>query len=97
MTKSERPLAIGTKQLETDRVIVTEWAFAPGAHTGWHRHGHDYVVVPITTGDLTIESAAGVIKASMVTGTSYNRNVGVEHDVINDNPFPFRFIEIEMK
>lgn len=97
MTKSERPLAIGTKQLETDRVIVTEWAFAPGAHTGWHRHGHDYVVVPITTGDLTIESAAGVIKASMVTGASYNRNVGVEHDVINDNPFPFRFIEIEMK
>jgi beta-alanine degradation protein BauB len=97
MTKSERPLAIGTKQLETDRVIVTEWSFAPGAHTGWHRHGYDYVIVPITTGELTIESAAGVAMASMVTGACYTRNVGVEHDVINDNPFPFRFIEIEMK
>jgi beta-alanine degradation protein BauB len=97
MTNAERPLAVGTKQLETDRVIVTEWSFAPGAHTGWHRHGHDYVVVPITTGHLTIESAAGIAKSPMVMGASYCRQIGVEHDVINDNPFPFRFIEIELK
>lgn len=97
MTNSPRPLATGTKQVETDRVIVTEWAFAPGAHTGWHRHEHDYVVVPLTTGDLTIESKTGTIKAPLVTGASYNRQIGVEHDVINDNPFPFRFIEIELK
>jgi quercetin dioxygenase-like cupin family protein len=97
MSQSNRPLAVGTKQFETDRVIVTEWSFEPGAHTGWHRHGHDYIVVPITTGDLTIESAKGVIKAPLVAGASYGRQVGVEHDVVNDNPFPFRFIEIELK
>ena len=47
---SERPKAIGTKQIENDRVIVTEWRFAPGAETGWHRHGHDYIVVPLFDG-----------------------------------------------
>jgi beta-alanine degradation protein BauB len=97
MTNSARTLAVGTKQVETERVIVTDWSFAPGAHTGWHRHGHDYVVVPLTTGDLTIESANGITKAPLVAGASYGRQVGVEHDVINDNPFPFRFIEIELK
>ena len=52
-----RPLAVPTKQVENDRFIVTEWRFAPGAHTGWHRHAFDYVVVPMTTGRLTLESA----------------------------------------
>ena len=44
--------AEGIPQLETDRVIVTEWRFPPGAETGFHVHGHDYVVIPLTTGTL---------------------------------------------
>ena len=32
--------AIPTVQLETERVIVTEWRFPPGAETGHHVHGH---------------------------------------------------------
>ena len=44
--------AIPTVQIDNDRVIVTEWRFAPGADTGHHVHGHDYVVVPMTTGIL---------------------------------------------
>ena len=54
MTDKERPLAKSTVQTENDRVIVTEWRFPPGSHTGWHKHMHDYVVVPITTGELHI-------------------------------------------
>jgi quercetin dioxygenase-like cupin family protein len=46
-----RPQAVPTVQINDDRVIVTEWRFAPGAETGWHRHGHDYVVVPMTNGE----------------------------------------------
>ncbi|MEC9347555.1 MAG: cupin domain-containing protein [Pseudomonadota bacterium] len=92
-----RPLAEGIRQLETDRVVVTEWRFAPGAHTGWHRHGMDYVVVPVTTGPLTIETAGGQVTAELQAGMSYSRQAGVEHDVINANDFPFRFIEIELK
>jgi beta-alanine degradation protein BauB len=92
-----RSLAVPTKQVENDRFIVTEWRFAPGARTGWHRHAFDYAVVPMTTGRLTIESASGSAAAELVTGNAYARQAGVEHDVINDNPHEFVFIEIEAK
>ena len=40
-------LAKSIVHITNDRVIVTEWRFDPGANTGWHRHDHDYVIVPI--------------------------------------------------
>jgi beta-alanine degradation protein BauB len=92
-----RPLAVPTRQVENDRFIVTEWRFAAGAHIGWHRHAFDYVVVPMTTGRLTIETASGTTLAALVTGNAYARQAGVEHDVINDNPHEFVFVEIEAK
>ena len=92
-----RPMAVPTRQLETARVVVTEWRFAPGAHTGWHRHEMDYVVVPGTTGELTIETADGLAAAPLTAGVSYAREAGVEHDVINDNDFEFVFVEVELK
>jgi len=94
---AERPLAVPTRQLETDRVIVTEWRFAPGAHTGWHVHAYDYVVVPMTTGQLRLDTPDGPTTAGLVAGQAYSRSKGVAHDVINENPFEFVFIEIELK
>ncbi len=96
-TQDGRPLAKGTKQIETDRAIVTEWRFPPGSHTGWHRHGHDYIVVPITTGRLDIFNGKETVAANLTQGVSYNRPIGVEHDVINNNDFEFVFIEVELK
>ncbi len=95
--KTERPLAVPNVQLDNERFIVTEWRFAPGAHTGWHRHAHDYVVVPMTTGTLLLETPDGSTSANLTVGVSYSRNAGVEHDVINDNEGEFIFIEIEAK
>ena len=92
-----RPLAVPTKQVENDRFIVTEWRLAPGAHIGWHRHTFDYVVVPMTTGRLTVETATGPATADLVAGKAYARPAGVEHDLINDNPHQFVFVEIEAK
>ena len=100
MTNTEltnRPAAVPTEQVNNDRFIVTEWRFAPGAETGWHRHGHDYVVVPQTTGILLIETAQGPIEAALTSGVSYAREIGVEHNVINANDFEFVFVEIEVK
>jgi beta-alanine degradation protein BauB len=94
---SSRPPAVPTVQVDNERLRVTEWRFAPGAATGWHRHEHDYTVVPLTTGTLTIESTAGTTEAALVAGQSYFRKVGVEHDVINANPFEFAFVEVELK
>ena len=60
--KSNRPKAIPTVQISTERVVVTEWKFPPGAETTWHTHQYDYVVVPQTTGQLEIESSTGVTR-----------------------------------
>jgi beta-alanine degradation protein BauB len=87
--------AVGSVQLVNDQFRVTEWRFAPGASTGWHRHDCDYVVVPMTTGQLTIEAATGAFTADLVAGQSYSRIAGTEHDVINANAFEFVFIEVE--
>lgn len=93
----DRPMAIPTRQLETDRAVVTMWRFPPGAHTGWHRHGHDYVVVPTTSGSLAIWDGVALSEAAMTAGASYCRAAGVEHDVINPGPGEFSFVEIEFK
>jgi quercetin dioxygenase-like cupin family protein len=93
-----RPAAIPTVQIDNARLRVTEWRFAPGAATGWHRHAHDYVVVPMTTGRLLLEEPGGASRhVQLTTGVSYSRETGVEHDVINDNDTEFIFIEIELK
>jgi quercetin dioxygenase-like cupin family protein len=92
-----RPLAVPTVQVDNDRFVVTEWRFAPGAHTGWHRHAHDYVVVPLSTGCLLLETPGGPVSSDLVAGQSYARQAGVEHDVVNDGPGEFVFVEIEAK
>jgi quercetin dioxygenase-like cupin family protein len=89
--------ATATLQVETERVIVTEWRFAPGADTGPHVHAHDYVVVPITSGVLRLVDVQGTREASLEAGVSYARPAGVAHNVINANDYEFRFVEIELK
>lgn len=90
--------AVPTVQVDNDRTRVTEWRFAPGAATGWHRHDYDYVVVPGTTGQLKLVDAdGGETLADLTAGVSYFRPAGVEHDVINASPHEFVFVEIEFK
>jgi len=89
--------AVATVRIDNDRVRVTEWRFAPGAHTGHHRHEYAYVVVPMTSGPLAIRSAAGDATAQLTVGAPYYRDAGVEHDVINPNSGEFVFVEIELK
>ncbi|MDQ8030704.1 cupin [Bordetella genomosp. 1] len=92
-----RPSAIPTVQIDNEHVKVTEWRFPPGGETGWHRHGMHYVVVPITTGELLLDTPDGEIRSALKTGISYTRPVGVEHNVINPNETEFVFVEIELK
>jgi beta-alanine degradation protein BauB len=89
--------ATATVQVDNERVIVTEWRFAPGAETGDHVHAHDYVVVPLTSGILRLVEPGGVREVRLEAGGSYARNAGVAHNVINANPYEFRFVEIELR
>jgi beta-alanine degradation protein BauB len=83
-------------QVQNDRVIVTEWRFAPGADTGHHVHGHDYVVVPLTSGVLRLEEPGGARDVRLEAGASYARPAGIAHNVINANDYEFIFVEIEL-
>ena len=96
MTSESR--ATSTIKVDNERTRVTEWRFTPGAATGYHRHEYDYVVVPLSNGRLKIVGPDGGIDyADLAVGEPYFRNAGVEHDVINDNPHEFVFVEVEYK
>lgn len=92
-----RQSAIATVQTDNERVKVTEWRFAPGAETGWHRHEYDYVIVPITSGKLLLETSDGSSVSELSSGKSYFRLTGVEHNVVNASDGEFAFVEIELK
>jgi beta-alanine degradation protein BauB len=89
--------AVATIKIAEPQVRVTEYRFAPGAETGWHRHEYDYVVVPLLDGKLLLEEPGGTARiAELRTHQPYARRAGVEHNVVNANAFEFGFLEIEL-
>ena len=85
-------------QFDTAEVRVTEWRLAPGSATGHHIHAMDYVIVPVTSGEMTIVAPGGErSKAQIAAGKSYFRKAGVEHDVLNETGSEIVFLEIELK
>jgi beta-alanine degradation protein BauB len=94
---SVRAAAVATVRINEPHVRVTEFRFAPGAETGWHRHGYDYVVVPLGDGKLLLEEPGGTSRlAELRTHQPYARRAGVEHNVVNANDFEFAFLEVEL-
>lgn len=83
-------------QIENEHVRVSRSTFPPGSETGDHRHDFDYVVVPVTSGTLTIEINGESSHAELVAGVPYNRSAGVEHNVANDTDTEIVFVEIEL-
>ena len=84
--------------IDNDRTRVTEWVFEIGEETGQHIHEFDYVVVPMSDGELKIireDDSETISKLSK--GKSYFRNKGVNHNVLNNNRFRDSFVEIEFK
>jgi mannose-6-phosphate isomerase-like protein (cupin superfamily) len=94
---AEPAAAAATQQVDDERVRVTEWRLPTGAHTGWHRHEYDYVVVPVTDGELRVVDAEGEQRAALKLGQAYARRAGVEHDVFNAGPEELAFVEVEIK
>jgi beta-alanine degradation protein BauB len=92
-----RPQATSALLLENDRVRVTQWRFAPGEATGWHRHELDYVIVPVTDGTLLIDDGSSETEFELTAGGPYFRAEGVEHDVANGGERELVFVEVELK
>lgn len=93
-----RPQATATQMIDDARVRVTRFDFAPGAETGWHEHGMDYVITTLTACTMLLEEPGGTQRTVQVDmGTSYRRDRGVNHNVINDGDAPMAFVEVELK
>jgi len=89
--------AVPTIQQDDETVRITRWDFAPGAVTGWHRHGWPYFVTLLTEATLKIHDGEKVTDVPLKAGQSYTRPAGVTHDVMNGSPHPIAFVEIEVK
>ena len=93
-----RQACTATMMVDDDRVRTTRFDFAPGAETGWHRHGFDYVIVTVTDCHMLLEEPGGATRRVTVpAGTAYRRTEGVEHNVVNDGAEVMTFVEVEMK
>ena len=84
------------RQIDNERVRVTRHHLAPGAHTGFHRHEFDYVVVPLTRGRMRILEDGEERFSELSLGVSYFRPAGVEHDVFNGGDQDLTFVEVEL-
>lgn len=90
--------ATSTLLMETDRVMVWRYDFEPGAETGWHVHGHEYVITTLTDCPLRLELPGGEVRESFIpAGSAYSRPKGTEHNVINAGDGPMSFVEVELK
>lgn len=93
-----RPEAKAIQLIDDDRVRVTRFEFQPGAETGWHEHGFDYVITAISDCHMLLEEPSGENRAVFVSaGDSYRRERGVRHNVINDGSQDMAFVEVELK
>ena len=89
-------LVVNKSRVDGSRVLVAE--VEVGDETGQHIHEYDYVVVPMLDGELKIINHDGEETISKLKkGGSYFREKGVNHNVLNNNDFIYKFIEIEFK
>ncbi|MDW3223614.1 MAG: cupin domain-containing protein [Paracoccaceae bacterium] len=93
-----RPQATATVLVDDERVRVTRFEFASDAETGWHVHGHDYVVTAVTDCAFLLEEPGGSAReVDVAAGDAYRRSKGVKHNVVNRGTEPMTFVETELK
>ena len=91
-------MAASNVMIDNERTRVTMWSFKIGEETGQHIHEFDYVIVPMSNGELKIINEDGSITISKLEkGVCYYREKGVNHNVINNNNSAYSFIEVEIK
>ncbi|MBL1435088.1 MAG: cupin domain-containing protein [Rhodobacteraceae bacterium] len=92
-----RPAVELTQLVDNERVRVTRFNFSPGAETGWHEHGMDYVITALTDCHMLLVDDAGERRVLVARGECYYRETGIKHNVINDGDREMSFVEVELK
>jgi quercetin dioxygenase-like cupin family protein len=83
---------------ENDAVRVWAVIVEPGAKQLWHRHLLPYLIVPLTGGDIEIESMDGVIRRPKEkVGEVMWREAGEVHELRNTGSSVYRNILVELK
>ena len=83
--------------IKNNIVNVNEITLGPSEETGMHLHEYDYVIVPITNGELiSLDKKKIKIESNLKKGEPYFRKAGVEHNIINNSKHEVKFIEIEI-
>ncbi len=92
------PLARHELLFEDDRTRITQWSFAPGDRTGWHRHDWDYVTVQQSGGTLLLQGADGSeTRVAYEPGRTLAWAAPIEHNATNVSDVEVRVLEIEYK
>jgi len=91
--------AQATQYVDHDRARVTQWSFATaGDATGLHTHEFDYIVVPVTGGELTVVAEDGTAtRMVQVAGVPYSGHAGTRHNVVSASSYLVVFVEVELK
>jgi len=93
MTEQAQPNTL----IDNEKVNVALWQMAPETNIGDHTHASDYLVIPLSAGDLTIAAGGDDIIFPLVVGTTFYGNQGDSHDVLNKGTEEVRFLEIHLK
>ena len=86
-------------QVDTPEVRVTEWRLAPGSATGHHIHEMDYVIVPVTAGEMTIVAPErGTLQgAARRSANPTSAKPGWNTTCSTRPPSEIVFLEVELK
>ena len=96
--RADRPRATHNLLLDDARARITQWVFAPGDRTGWHRHAWDYVTVQQSGGALLLQGADGTEqRVDYAPGRTVAWTAPIEHNAINISDEEVRVLEIEFK
>lgn len=89
--------ALGTSIIlsEQDDFRISRHTLQPGESTGWHTHEYDYVVVPVSSGSLTIDTSEDRTEFNMRAREPYRRGSGAIHNLTNNGANVVEFIEVE--
>jgi hypothetical protein len=84
---------------ENDCVRVWDFVVAPGKSKGWHRHELPYLIIPLTEGDIELESAltGEIARPRGSVGAPIWRDAGEVHDLRNVGAASYRNVLIELK
>lgn len=84
-------------QLENEQFKVTKWTIEAGGVIPMHVHEYEYVVVPLVTMSMHVVNSDGSeFEAALVTGQSYTRPAGSEHQIEHRGTGdPVVFVEVE--